>query len=601
MQKIYSFIFVALMCILHPAMTSAVTIKYDIDDASRINFAINGNPYEVVSGINTFEVQLYVNVEITARRNCSLVSVTADLDEVEPIREGRWFNIVRKDQDNVVFTVKTADLDTERNEKFTITVNGDPEMVGATFEGTNTPLFLREGSQTISYSQALEPELILTSLSDKVPLYKVTLDGKVLDGDWSYRVALADGCNIVVDQAFPDRDVTLTITYSEGAEGCVDTFTLNGGDSRHLEDNKIVCRGGDNLIIYIKDTYKLLGIGIDGAPQPITPPGTYFYHTVKDDATINIDARRYGDVMFMVDIDDAAAVSLYRGYLNPDYLISLTDGLNHAGVPELDPRLRVKPNKGYYIKSINGNTSADYTQPLEISITEGMTIEIRTGRIIADRQAVLYVDNAAVAEYYFDVQNVFDDEYTFNKNGYTVLDFGKQDNPLEVAWSAPTMNGALYLNDQLQTSPYAAHTYPLDLEEGDVVKVFLEGTPAVRTVTFDIEDGCTTEILRDVIVPVTAKTLSCFDGTVITVEADGAEVWINGLKAAAGDDGMWQLTVAADTAVEVKTPAGVAGIEADAAEADATVYNLHGIALGNSTAGLPAGIYVRGGHKIVVR
>lgn len=589
--------------LLVPDMAHGITIKYDIDNAANINFRINDNLYDIVDGINSFEVQAYVKVEITAKRNCSIVSVTADLDDIEPIRENRWFHIVYKREDNVVFKVTTANLDEERTEKFHITLNGDPEMVSATLTGTNTPIFLREGRQTISYSQKLEPVLTVSSLSDRNPLYRVTVDGRELDGDWSYEVPLTDGCEVVVDQSLPQGEVTLTITYGENARGCVDTFTLNNQDSRELTDDKITCKSGDNLIIYFKDTFKVTGVSVNGMDQTLSTEYTYFYYTVKGDATIHIEARPYGDTMFVVNIDNAEAVKLYRGYINPDYEISLTDGRNEVGVPELDPRLIIKAATGHYIISINGDSESDYTQPVEIAISAGMELTFVTGDIVRDNRAVVFIDDAALAEYYLDIQNVFDEEREYATKGYTLIDFDVRENPFEVAWAGSTMAGVLYLNDVKQTSPYAMHTYPLDLAHGDVVKIFPGAEPASHAVEFEVEDGCGAVITRDVIVGMTDFTapLHCLEGTMIEIEGDDLDIAVDGQTVKPeGRAEKTVLTVDRDMKVSVKSHAGISDIDADTIPADVPVYNLQGIRV-HDLDNAHAGIYIRGGRKITVR
>ena len=59
--------------------------------------------------------------------------------------------------------------------------------------------------------------------------------------------------------------------------------------------------------------------------------------------------------------------------------------------------------------------------------------------------------------------------------------------------------------------------------------------------------------------------------------------------------------VTAVTLTDTKPTSGVADIEIAGNDTDTTVYNLQGVAVGTELTGLPAGLYIRGGKKYVVK
>lgn len=596
MKKLYT-LFVAVF-LLAATQAWGYTVKFDFDEASRIEFRINNQEIEITSGINTFEMARYSKFEIKARRGCALISVTDKAGVPFRIIDGLCSELVYPDADGNTYSVVTVDLDEARTASCYVTLVGDPELVAARLPGTASRVFFTEGRQTLHYSPEYEPELSLSSLGD-APLYKVTVDGKDADAGWGCTVALKPGCEIVINQAVPQHDVTVRFTFTSTAVGCIDVVNINKDDVALGEDNAVVCRPGDEMAVYIKDSYRLLGVKVDGRPLTSGISDSYFYYSVKDDAVIEIDARPYGDIPFTVNIDNPDAVSLYRGYVNPDYQISLVAGINNVGVPELDPRLIVRLNSGYYFKSFTDRAGNDYAGIEEIKVNDGLALNIATAPIVVDCKAALYVDDISMASYFFELLNSYDEEIDV-ATGYNIIDFGVQHNPFELSWYAPVKIGSVYLNNgSVEPESPNTTTFPVTLADGDVLKVYLAGEPLLHEVKFDVEDGLAPEVTADVITPVTDFTapLQCFSGTLIGISAPGLQVTANGTPL----DGE-SFTVDGDTRIEIsRNSDGIAGIETDARPAP--VYNMQGVCVGTTgrLSSLPAGIYIVNGKKISIR
>ncbi len=596
MKKLYTLFFAILFFAVPCAW--GYTVNFDFDEATRIEFRINNQDIEIKSGINTFEMARYAKFEIKARRGCALISVVDKAGTPFRIIDGLCSELVYPDADGNTYKVTTVDLDEARTASCYVTLVGDPELVEAKLPGTASRVFFTEGRQTLRYSPEYESELSLSSLGD-APLYKVTVDGEDADAGWGCTVQLKPGCEIVVNQAVPQEDVTVRFVFTPSAEGCIQVVNINKSDVRLGEDNSVTCRPGDEMAVYLKDTYKLLGVKVDGRALTTGVFDSYFYHSVKDDATIEIDARPYGDIPFTVNIDNPEAVSLYCGYVHSEYKIDLAAGLNNVGVPELDPRLVIRLNSGYYFKSFTDAAGNDYTDVEEIEVTDGLALDIVTAPIVADRKAAIYVDNISLASYFFELVDSYNDLIPA-ATGYTVFGFGEQHNPFELSWYASTKIGDAYLNNEpLEPESPNTTTYPVELADGDVLKVYLAAEPVMHELCFMVEDGIEPEVDVDVIKRIAdlASPVSCFNGTLVSVSAPEACVKVNGEPLSSGS-----FVVDGDTRVEItRNSDGIAGIEAD--EESAPVYNLQGIRVGDTgcMADLPAGTYITKGKRISIR
>lgn len=595
MKKLYT-LFVAVF-LLVATQAWGYTVKFDFDEASRIEFRINNQEIEITSGINTFEMARYSKFEIKARRGCALISVTDKAGEPFRIIDGLCSELVYPDADGNTYRVKTVDLDEARTAKCYVTLVGDPELVEGRLPGTSSRVFFTEGRQTLYYSPEYEPELSLSSLGDS-PLYKVTVDGEDADAGWGCTVTLKPGCEIVINQAVSQQDVTIRFEFTATAASCIDVVNVNKTDVKLGADNTVVCRPGDEMAVYLKDSYKLIGVKADGRALATGVFDSYFYYAVKDNAVIEVDARPYGDIPFTVTVDNPDAVSLYRGYINPDYKIGLKAGLNNVGVPELDPRLIICLNSGYYFTSFTDAAGNDYSEVKEIAVSDGLALNIATAPISIDCKAVVYVDDISLASYFFELLNSYDEAISVD-TGYNIIDFGSRHNPFELSWYAPVKIGNAYLNNRpVEPESPNTTTFPLTLADGDVLKVYLAAEPQLCEVEFAVEDGLAPEVTADLIKQVAdfAAPLQCFNGTLIGIAAPGLRVTVNGTPLE-GES----FTVEGDTRVEIsKNSDGIAGIEADTIAVP--VYNLQGVCVGTTgrLSSLPAGIYIVSGKKISI-
>lgn len=128
------------------------------------------------------------------------------------------------------------------------------------------------------------------------------------------------------------------------------------------------------------------------------------------------------------------------------------------------------------------------------------------------------------------------------------------------------------------------------------------------TVTTLAAEGVTADVTRDIICDVADldATLSCFAGTQINIaKADKSiDVKVNGeaLTVLEGGENYQFVVTAPETNVEItaRGTEGIDGITTDS-EVAVPVYNLQGVKVSETLEGLPAGIYITSGRKVVVK
>lgn len=184
----------------------------------------------------------------------------------------------------------------------------------------------------------------------------------------------------------------------------------------------------------------------------------------------------------------------------------------------------------------------------------------------------------------------------------------------------------IYLNNELLPYEYGCKA---TLADGDVVKMFLTKDPETYTAKFDVAEGCEVEVTKDLIVPVTDLTaaLSELEGTLIKLKNTNSEKPIEvftseagatapqaddeetpGTKVEADADGIYNVTLDGSKTISVRleNQSGVESVSTGNVDANTDVYTVTGtLVLRNATEAqiktLPAGIYVVGNRKMVIR
>ncbi len=326
--------------------------------------------------------------------------------------------------------------------------------------------------------------------------------------------------------------------------------------------------------------------------------------TVTEDTEIYIDATKYGVVKAYFTIDNPEAVTLYRGYVYNNDILSLNAGENEIELSSNNCVVQVMPTNDYYITSITANDltpDMDYNGAYTINVEEGMKINVATAPVVRDQTAMLYVDDATLP-YYLGFYPSRGQEIILT-SGYTELQFSEAENPFTLSsYGSPV--GLIYVNGEKLSPEYEGGSYySFSLKDKDAVRMYFAAEPASYSVNFSVSDDFAGKfsVLTDNIHPeeAWADGLNVLDGTRLAVvpEADSSiKVFVNDTEVEASN-GEYATEITADTQIRVENGVPV-GITHITETSNSTIYSLDGRRM--NTRNLRSGIYVKDGKKVIV-
>lgn len=612
MKRVFYFISLlfAVLSAVPASAQGAATFTINFDDASAVEVLKNySEPVEVVTGDNAITLDFYDVLMVSAADGYAILSITDAAGEPETVSENMWYVANYGDTGGLqgkVFTVRTLNLEATRTASFTMTVD-DPTKVVAQFGGTSANVELERGSKTYKFNPEVETTLYLSSNTER-NLYAVRVNGESVEVEsYSVEVTLTDGCTVEVEANHPNIPVTITVEYdSVACPGLITGYAVNYEDKGALVGNTITARTGDDVRLVISDQYCLDEVTINDVPYDLT----YFWESISltpsKDTRVAIVAHAYSTLSGVVNIDRPEAVTLYAGYRQESNIVALQAGRNEVTVQENAAVLSWVVKPGYRIVSVSDATGRVITNQ-SVDVAAGFELTFVTAEVELDKSFVLYVSDKSSANYYFNVANA-ERNAVDAVDGYNVVRFTDSYNPYEIGWAGEsTMGGCVYVNGELLSPLYTDGTYwKYTAADGDVVKAFVKGAPAVCSVAFEAVGEPEVTVVRNLVTEVadwqsgfsdfagTQVSIKAADGTAVSVAVDGTEV-------AADADGVCTFSVERSCMVTVTNQAGVADIVADD-DADADVYNLQGVKVGTrkSLSTMPAGLYITAGRKVVV-
>lgn len=618
MKKIYSAILTALLMLVYVS-AGAVDVVLNIDNPDNVIVKVNyGSPLDnLVAGDNPLTVDEYQSVSISAKEGALISSAVKSLngsDEEIYVSNMTECNVYVSSYDaGAKYTVTTAIADELRDGSCTIVVD-DPTNVAVQRSGTYTYVNLNAGDNEVKFITDKELPLTISAKNYGTMLYQVKLNDEIVDPQGSsWRISPADGDKIEVIANFPDIDVPVRFSYAtEEAKGFISGVTVDGTPVDNYNDDNFTVKAGHTIAVSGNtNDYSLSYFKVNGNT-------VYFYGSysmiVTDETTFEIDAHKYGTVKATIDIDNPGNVIVYRGYsYNNDVITGLVSGENPIELSETNTMIQIKSAPGCFISSVTADgspVSADYDGAYNVTVTEGMSIVVSSGAIERDSKAIVYIDDRSAAAQYFNFIR-FDRSPIDIADGYNEIAFYEGDNPFGLSWyGAPCAN--VYLNNEPVAPMYENSTvYELNLNDGNVVKIFLASDPDIYNATINAGenlDAGKVSVTFDRINDVTdwAKTHSVLPGTEISIKPVGDyKISVKADDTAIDPDasGAFVVKVNKDSTIAVNsTSAGIDGIVTDAA-VECDVYNLQGIRVskGNDLTRLPAGIYIVNGKKVVKR
>lgn len=524
-----------------------------------------------------------------------------------------WYLYVDDSVQDEEFTITTIDINELRTSEFTLNVD-DPSLVKATVTGYDTTLQLTPGENVIKFDPKTETYLNLFPTTS-APFYSVKLNGiEVAPQGNSYGIPLKNGCVIDVTAILPDEDRTVTFSYSGGAEGSI-SIKVNDAEMPEFNGRILTVKLGDRLTIEGKTgMYKFNGLKING--QDIDFYGSYTFAIMKN-SDVYIDARPYSSISTAIIVNRPELISIS----NNGEKLDLSAGKNIIDLPENNATINWTVDPLAILNSVKVNDSESIpSYQSSYSLKAGDVIAFDLTEKQLDNMAVAWIDNVTgkACSTYLELSSLSDRSvrYEFD-NGYNLMPFYEAMNPFSLSWSGSSeeipdvqLTGNAYLNDRLLTPAYEGSTfYSFNLEDGDVLKLFMDSNPVVCNVVFDIAEGVDVSVKKDIITSVINPSdgFICFAGTEVTVSGKNIKVTVNGTEIEGTEteednEPMHTFVVNdTETTVGVVNDGGsrVASISMDA---DTDVYNMQGIKVGNSSQlkNLSPGIYIVGGRKVTI-
>ena len=508
--------------------------------------------------------------------------------------------------DDMILKVDVKNL--VKDGKIKLTIDGDLNKLSSlVLEKAKESHELKLGEQTIEYCSDFD-DVASIMLADGVSeLYRVIHNGKELkadtneDGEYLYRLRDINknlDNEVTVETDYPDVDFNLSVTTTEG---CEDFFTVWIDGEKTLDYAKV--HAGKSVSIkgdvakYRVDDARLNGTSIRFIDS--------YSFVMSKDMNFVFDVAEYQPFTVTVNVDNASAVNCsYKGKN-----VTLSDGANTVNMKEDDTSLKFVAADGFKITSlcVNGSEVEDYGDGfIAEDLAQGYEIDVETD--VRQTVAVtMYCNDEAAA------WRMQDDYFFYSAIGYNMLKFTKgyskpciykDDNTYAIeSYADPTI---VYVNNALKQSEESdIYSATFRFKNGDVIKVYGGKAPEFYNVAYELTGIDEISVTRDYGTEVANATAGHKElpGTQVAIAAakNITDVTVNDVTITPTEEGCYEFFVNSETIVKVTGDSGVETIGADIA-ASKKVYNLQGVLVSEEgIQGLPAGLYITGSHKILVK
>lgn len=489
----------------------------------------------------------------------------------------------------------------------------DASKVTLGFSGTYTTFPLVNGENDVKFVPEVESPFVISAKDNSTSLYSVKKNSEEVQPKYgSYRVDVANGDKIEIQANYPDVDYSVKFNLSEKADGFITKVQVNGTDVTNYMDNNFTVKAGSQVTVvgntndYTLESFKVNGTSVDFY-------GNYTF-MVTGPTTVDIVARKFGNLKAVFDIDDASHVEVYKGYSYYGNSVNVTNGKNTIEVPESTPVIAVKAKDGYMLVSVSDGTT-DYVErdgntEVNVKVTDGMNVTVKTAELVRDKSTVVYVEDATKPSF---MRFMRKDYTTINLvTGYNLIPFNDGDLPFTTSfYGVSTLN--VYKNDELVEPKYAGATqYTLEVADKDVLKFFFTKTPAKfnATITVDGEAENLT-VMKDQLKEVADFTapIPCLDGSELLFSVSEKSfvksLTVNGTLVQPQEDKTYKVVVTADCNIKVELGVASGINDVTVAVRDTNdVYRIDGVlimknATSSDVESLGRGIYIINGKKVI--
>lgn len=612
MRKNYFFLII-LFVIFASFKASAFNITVNVDDVSRVTLYLGSTKQALSNGDNVLDVKTGDRLYFSANTGYVLKSVmNGDKAETISSLTSCMIGLDEVTHTGAKWVVTTCSLDDVRTASCKVTVD-DASKVTLGFSGTYTTFPLVNGENDVKFVPEVESPFVISAKDNSTSLYSVKKNSEEVQPKYgSYRVDVANGDKIEIQANYPDVDYSVKFNLSEKADGFITKVQVNGTDVTNYMDNNFTVKAGSQVTVvgntndYTLESFKVNGTSVDFY-------GNYTF-MVTGPTTVDIVARKFGNLKAVFDIDDASHVEVYKGYSYYGNSVNVTTGKNTIEVPESTPVIAVKAKDGYMLVSVSDGTT-DYVErdgntEVNVKVTDGMNVTVKTAELVRDKSTVVYVEDATKPSF---MRFMRKDYTTINLvTGYNLIPFNDGDLPFTTSfYGVSTLN--VYKNDELVEPKYAGATqYTLEVADKDVLKFFFTKTPAKFNATITVEgEAENLTVMKDQLKEVTDFTapIPCLDGSELLFSVSEKSfvksLTVNGTPVQPQEDKTYKVVVTADCNIKVELGVASGINDVTAAVRDTNdVYRIDGVLIKKNASrseveNLGRGIYIINGKKVI--
>ena len=646
MKKIFTLLSLMLVVFMAQA-TCKVTIH--VDDPShveKVEFRYDTYYFNEESVI-TFETEIADNIFVYAADNCVFTNdsyeiVDGDRYGIYPnyaIRDIEWINATSIN--SIEFWYFTGNVEELRDQTCTINVNGDPENVQVQFANTSRFLEgLKKGENIVKFMKDESP-FTINARNYKKPLYEVYLNGTKQTPEYNaWNLAIADGDILDVNPEWPDKDVTVTLSYAGDASADCIKYIYVGGELVTDYSKPIVSKAGTPFQIdFATINYATDYLKVNGVEQAIELWSVGYSCTLIEDITIEIKQTKRPCYTANVTVDDYTRITYQEGGVDR---MPTSNNFVVEVAKDYAPNYPVRFIPLNFLYQIDECTVVDgesyysgWDREYMVNLGEKVKeINVKTSVIDRPGEFSFYFNSPEKTEIEglingcnFECDNysrTLSEEYGA---GYSVLPFGEVDGEFSFVVYGEIKDCEKYIHAYMNNEVFEPvgeyYSYwAFTPENKDAFKVFVgEEAPVFYKATFSVDDkGAVKSALVDFVkdTAITAGlVLNELQETGVLLDlADGYIVKLNGEQILPIDEDIvlykttipvgnntYYFDIVRDLKVEIiKDESGISAVTVTDDEANPAVYNMLGVKVSNgSTDNLPSGFYVQKGRKIYVK
>ncbi len=523
-------------------------------------------------------------------------------------------------------TVETKKATDIYDGNVTVNVNGSRFFVSFRFNGQYNGIDLKSGSNTVLFNTETDLPFRISNAYDSSTnpqsLYQVSLNGEVLVPEDRVYVITSVNNGDVIDIEVDPPLVEIPVSVSFADETSKNALMAIYSDGSYVDPSTYSSFNGKlGKTLQFRFDTENYNVTLTENGVEKTPYGSY-------NVTLSEEAG-YTYIVKATPVEPLNVTIVCEQFehliVSPDYYLEtvydLTGVETVISVQPSEKYTYIKAAEGWSVKSItDGDTGNELGSSLYVY--DGQTIIVELEEYARDKYCTLYTEPCDWASTYYGGYypiitlntDDYDLMYQFSAEpGYSTIAYNDKDRPFGItAYDVDYNPGEVFLNGELVEGFYGSYPALADLQEGDVIKIMSKGAPR-HDVTYNVSEEVSVKVVHDFTMTVDHTAAhQVHTGTeihVIPVTRDGA-----GIKVLAGEteltpdeDGKFVHTVTEPVEITVlpAVPTSIIDIEAAAGEAS-DVYNLQGIKVLNAATpdaikALPAGIYIVGGKKTIVK